>query len=508
MPVYQTILSRYAHRLLGWPSGSTKWRQANGRRRQKAPVSFTAEVIEERTFLSATFGGVITIGSDIGRCATVDVAVDAAGNSYVSGAFSGTVDFDLAHDTGGDILTARGTHDAYVAKYAADHSLVWVQQMGGGAAPDPASSMGESALGIAIDTSGNVYVTGVFQELAYFGATTLTSAGGKDGFVAKLNAGGTILWAKSWGTAADEFGRGIGVDSSGNVYALGTRGSYDTFDFRKFSATGTSVWSQTIVTGSNTAISGDLAVDAPGNVFVAGSFNGTVDFDTSARTHLVNDGPGGYGAFVLKLNKDGKFGWVTPFVSQSVNGVAGYSSATSVTLDSSGNVIVAGYYAGTVDFNPGNSVFNLPTSGRAFITKLSSSGGLTWAKALEANSTTFVNGLAVDSSNNIYATGSYYGTVDLDPGAGVYSVTAAAASDIFVLKLNSAGTFVWASTFSGSTNPVNQRGYGIAVGGPSNKVYVVGMFTETLDFDPADPLHLHYLDAGVYADGFLLELLQ
>ena len=214
MPVYQTILSRYVHRLLGGPSGGTKSQQANGRRRQKAPVSFTAEVMEERTVLSATFGGVIDTGSDTGSCSARDVAVDMAGNSYVTGSFSGTVDFDLAHNTGGDILTARGAHDAYVAKYTADHTLVWVQQMGG---DETANGVLECGRKIAIDSNGNVYVSGEFTELAYFGTTSLTSAGGRDGFVAKLTAGGTIQWAKSWGTAVDEFGEGIGVDSSGNV---------------------------------------------------------------------------------------------------------------------------------------------------------------------------------------------------------------------------------------------------------------------------------------------------
>ena len=145
-------------------------------------------------------------------------------------------------------------------------------------------------------------------------------------------------------------------------------------------------------------------MDASGNVFVAGSFSGTVDFDPSSKTNYVSSGPN-HAGFVLKLDTNGKFGWVSPFVGQTVGSTSGYASAQSVALDGSGNVVVGGAYDGSVDFNPGSGTATLPTIGGGFITKLNSSGGLVWARALESSGTTFVYGLDVDTAGSIYATG-------------------------------------------------------------------------------------------------------
>src|SRR5262249_5859359 len=150
------------------------------------------------------------IGNDAGSTNAWDVATDAAGNSYVTGWFSGTVDFDqaAAHAGNNDILTARGgTRDAFVAKYAPDDTLKWVTRMGG----DSDADVGHA---IDVDNSGNVYVTGQFLGTADFGSTTLTSAGDTDGFVAKLNGGGTVQWAKRWGTTVGNDALGVGVDGS------------------------------------------------------------------------------------------------------------------------------------------------------------------------------------------------------------------------------------------------------------------------------------------------------
>ena len=106
-----------------------------------------------------------------------------------------------------------GPGDAYVAKYAPDDSLVWVQSMGGdGSSPDIASRL-------AVGSSGAVYVTGTFHNTADFGATTLTSVGDWDRFVTKLDASGNFLWSQPWDAAAGAT-RGMDVDAAGNIYVL------------------------------------------------------------------------------------------------------------------------------------------------------------------------------------------------------------------------------------------------------------------------------------------------
>lgn len=454
------------------------------------------EALEDRTVPTVTLGTALSIGHELDASRANDVAADAAGNSYMTGSFSGITDFDPAHSYPGDtdILVARGTQDAFVAKYAPDNSLVWVKRMGG-----DTSDIGKS---IAIDGSGNVYIVGDFSGTADFGSTGLSSAGSDDGFVAKLNSSGNFLWARRWGTASDETALGIDVDAGGNVYVLGFR-HWEANDILKFNSSGNAVWSQSIVV-TNTSISyGDIAVDANGNVFVCGAFDGVRDFDPSNKTYYVA-AVSSYNAFVLKLTTQGKFSWVSTFPGQTVAGVTGYSHAQSIALDGSGNVIVGGYYGGTVDFNPGSGTTNLPSSGRGFITKLTGSGGLVWAKALVSDNTTFVNGLAVDSSGGIYATGTFYGTVDFDPGAGTSSKTTAGGTDIYVMKLDASGNYQWAESFGSSGN---DYGGGIDVD-PSGTVHLAGGYRGVVDFDP-NPTDVYFLsNPGTYSNLFLVRLRQ
>jgi hypothetical protein len=496
-----SVLSRFANRLFGRTTGRRHFRRADLTRRDRTPVFHAAEVMEERALLSATLGAALSIGNDTGKSSAFGVAADSAGNSYVTGAFSGTVDFDQGgtHAGDSDILTARGSGDVFVAKYAADNSLLWVQRMGGDA-DIPPEVLGVTDVGrkIEVDGSGNVYVVGDFRESADFGATTLSTAGDPDGFVVKLNAGGTIQWARDWGTTANDWGAGVDVDSSGNVYALGSRATAG-YDMLKFNSAGTSLWSKSITTG--TAVGGGLAVDGTGNVFVAGSFRGTTDFDPGFRTRNVSSGPGGAG-FALKLDTNGNFKWVSPFVGRTVGSSSGYSAGQSVALDGSGNVLVGGYYRNTVDFNPGSGTSTLPAIGGGYIAKLNSSGGLVWARALENSSTTFVYGLAADSAGNVYASGLFQGTIDLNPGAGIDARTSAGGDDIFVVKLTSAGNYSWAETFGGTGA---DTGFGIAVD-PTGGVHLAGYYEATVDFDP-DPLNTYYLTAPA-RNAFRLRLEQ
>jgi hypothetical protein len=458
------------------------------------------ETLEDRLALSATFGSALSIGNDYASSVATDVVTDSAGYSYVSGMFAGTVDFDpnAALPGDADVLTARGSADSYVAKYAPDDSLVWVRSLGGDTV---SSELTDVARELAVGPNGDVYVVGEFTGSSIFGATTLTSVGDDDGFVAKLDASGYVLWAKRWGNTAGDSAKGIDVDAAGNAYALGGRLG-DAYDIMKFSPSGSPLWTKTIVNRSMLG-SAELAVNATGTVYVAGSFDGTVDFDPSAKTKYVSSGAARAG-FVLKLDTNGKFGWVSPFIGKTVGSTKSASGATSIALDGSGNIIVGGTFNGTVDFNPSSTTTFLTTQSGGFITKLHSSGGLIWAKELEGNAPTFVYGLDIDSAGSIYATGTYSGTVDLDPSAGVLSRTTAGQSDAYVLKLDSSGNLVWAETFGGTGNDVS---FGISVDA-KDEVLTAGYYREPFDVDP-DPLETMLLPGtGSFNRGFRLRLQQ
>lgn len=457
--------------------------------------------------LVSAFGTISDITAN--TSAAQDIAVDVAGNSYLTGSFKGTVDFDPAHDQfgGADVLTALGTTDIFVAKYAPDNTLVWARRMGGSADTSVNMILGtERGTSIALDASANVYVTGRFSAMADFGAVSLTSAGLGDGFVAKLTSGGSVSWAKRWGTTQDEQGLGVAVDTAGNVSVVGGRSylngtsvfSVDDnhgLDILKYTPTGGDAWAPKWVNTRHLPLSADLKVDASGSLFVAGTFSGVVDFNPKWNQYytLVSVNNAG---FVLKLTSAGAFAWVSPFQGQqAADGTYGYSWADSLALDGSGNVFVAGTYGSVVDFDPGAGTTNLPTVGGGYIAKLTPTGGLAWARALEKNpavSSTFISvyGLATDAAGSVYATGSFQGGIDFDPGAtsllrrSVRNATDTGDSnDVFAMKLTADGSFAWAETFGGSGN---DYGFGVAVD-PTGLVYLTGSYAGAVDFDP-DPL--------------------
>lgn len=485
------------HRLLWAPSGKST-RPARPARRTR-PNRLSLEALEKREVFSTDLLAAFAYGNSEGATSLMDIAADAAENSYQSGYFSGTVDFDplAAHADDSDILTARGARDAFIAKYAPDDTLLWALRMGGDSGLEF-----DSANSVQVDTSGNVYVVGDYNNsgTADFGSRTLTTIGERDGFVMKLNSSGAVQWVNPLGGTSNDQGLGVGVDGSGNVYALDYRHDSDPakwgIDVVKFSANGTALWAKSVNTGSSFA---DMSVDSAGNVFVAGMFSNssrTVDFDPGPKTNNQLTGGTGQGSYVLKLNAQGNFGWVSVFKGQSNS----YSWAHEVAVDSVGNVIVGGLYNGTVDFNPGTATQYVSGRG-AYVTKLNKSGGLVWVKTMESTDTTGVWGLAVDSANNIYVSGYFYGTTDFDPGAGTATRTSAGSRDGYVLSLSSTGTFGWVETYGGTGN---DGVTGIAVDA-SQMVHVAGFFTGNVDFDSGPDSH-ELTNGGTYFNGYRLRL--
>ncbi|MBK6643578.1 MAG: hypothetical protein IPG39_21270 [Bacteroidetes bacterium] len=152
-------------------------------------------------------------------------------------------------------------------------------------------------------------------------------------------------------------------------------------------------------------------------------------------------------AFVTKFDKYGNHKWSIKF--GGINSFA--TSCHSLSVDDSGNVLITGSFSYTVDFDPGPGIYNLSSSGGnddAFICKLNGSGSLQWAIDFGNNSWDFGFDITTDSLGNIYATGSFSGSVDFDPGPGafIYS-TITGASHTYILKLTSTGNFIWAKQF-------------------------------------------------------------
>jgi hypothetical protein len=474
------------------------------------------ESLEDRVVLSAAFGSVLGVGNDTASIAPWDNAVDSAGNTYVTGILYGTMDFDPAvvRPDGSDILTSRGSSDAFVAKYAPDNSLVWARRMGSDYvhSSNPNDPY-EEGKGIAVDGSGNVYVTGNFVGQADFGPFTLTGLGSTDVFVTKLDPNGNVLWAKGWGGATREHGTGIAVDGSGNVVSAGftatltSTGAWTAngFEVHKYSPTGAVVWSKRIDDYGGEADS--VATDTAGNVYLCGQFSGTVDFNPDPhKTNYASGSPvvsggGGVNGYVLELTAAGAFGWVSPFVAKTSEVAGSGVGCNDLALDAAGDVVIGGTYRGQDDFNPSPTIdYRLPniSTNDGYVAKLSSRGSLMWATPLGGAS---VQSLAVDTSGSVYAVGTF--SQVFTPGFGFPAVTSNGREDVFVTKLTASGAVNWAVTFGGTGDDL---GTAIAVDA-TGTVYVAGTYRNTVDFDP-DPLGTYYLTNPTYADMFLLKLKQ
>ena len=217
MPLLEAIRNCFAH-------SQRQSAETEKRHRRRTSRRMVMESLERREVFSTDLLSAFAVGNGTGRTLAREVAADVAGNSYMAGLFSGTVDFDpsSAHPGDTDVPTARGAGDAYIAKYAPDNSLLWAQRMGGDSMIASATFGAiDEVADIKVDNNGNVFAVGNYAGSADFGSTTLTSAGDRDGFVTKLNSSGSFQWASRWGGTIDNSGRALDIDASGSIYATG-----------------------------------------------------------------------------------------------------------------------------------------------------------------------------------------------------------------------------------------------------------------------------------------------
>jgi gliding motility-associated-like protein len=414
------------------------------------------------------------------------ITVDDAGNIYTTGFFTETVDFDPG--PGVTNLTAFEDEDAFVCKMDNAGNLVWARRFEG--------TNYQTGLTIAVDAAGNVYTGGIFFGRVDFDpgpATFFISVfGNKDDFVCKLSSSGDFVWAKQLGGTTNDRLTSLTIDNQGNLLLTGyfngvadfdpapstfyltSTGDADIFLLKLDAANGNFIWVDQ-VGGASFDASYSVKTNAAGDVFICGFFLGTVDFDPGAGTSLINSF-GDDDAFILKLDKDGKFIWVKRMGGNL------YDRANSLCLDKNNNILIAGYFDGTADFDPGAGVFSLTALGNddAFIVKLDSNGVFNWAKSMGGTSFQRPYIITSDDTGAVYTVGYFDGLTDFDPGSGVFNISSVANLDIFVSKLDANGNFLWVKQFGG---PAFEAGYALFVDRFKN-VYTAGSFDGTVDFDP------------------------
>ncbi|MEQ8425258.1 MAG: BspA family leucine-rich repeat surface protein, partial [Cyclobacteriaceae bacterium] len=345
---------------------------------------------------------------------------------------------------------------------------------------------------VTSDPSGNIFTTGTFNGTTDFdpgaGVFTLTATGSSDIFISKLDANGDFTWAIQIGGTLFDSSNEITSDASGNIYVTGSfAGSVD-FDpgasstiltgpagfVAKFDTDANLIWAANIGNGS---VSGNsLVVDPFDNICITGTFSGTADFDPGATVSNLTSF-GSSDIFVLKLSSAGGFVWV-----RKMGGTMS-DIPNSIDSDAFGNLVTTGSFMGTADFDPGAGTLDLTSAGSndIFISKLNVSGDLVWANRIGSVSAFEAGyGITTDDSDNVITTGQFSGVVDFDPGALVANLTSAGGRDIFILKLDPAGNFVWTKNIGGLNTDV---GYSITTD-PSGNIYSTGYFEQTADFDP------------------------
>lgn len=358
------------------------------------------------------------------------------------------------------------------------------------------------------DAAGNVYMFGSacdpFDADPGPGTFTLTpdNGGYDDVFLIKLDPNGNFLWAVMFAEPLFfNFPSALVVDANGNVFTT-TRYQVGASNFRtiitKFDASGNSLWTNRIVTTKGSAHG--MVLDASGNLILTGDFSGTVDFDPGSGIHSVTANGSETDYFVLKLDNDGNFLWV-----RTAGGVS-YERGITIALDGSNNIIVAGYYMGTADLDPSAGISNVTSAGNldVFILKLDASGNFIWAKSVGGPELDIVTSIAVNTSNNIFLTGYFAGSGDFDPNSGVTTLTSASGySDIFLMRLNADGSFGWASGFGAADA---DEGQGLITDASGNIIFT-GFFNGTVDFDPgAGVRNLVSIGQNSYHGVFIVKL--
>ena len=368
------------------------------------------------------------------------VTVDSSNNIYVTGYTDGGLD-NNTNSGGGDII---------LVKYNSSGTKQWTQQLG--------TSLADYGYGVAADSSDNIYVTGYTSG----GLDNNTSSGGVlDLFLVKYNSSGTKQWTQQLGTSAKDVSQGVTVDSSNNIYVTGwtkggldnntSSGGYDIF-LVKYNSSGTKQWTQQLGTNGNDYGYG-VTVDSSDNIYVTGHTYWGLDNNVTT----VND------IFLVKYNSSGTKQWFQQLGSTGSASQDWQDYGYGVTVDSSSNIYVTGSTRRQLDGN------NYSGDEDIFLVKYNSSGTKQWTEQLGTQHTDVGRGVTVDSSDNIYVTGSTNRGLDGNSTSGEY--------DFFLVKYNSSGTKQWTRQLGTISS---DYGNGVTVDSSDN-IYVTGYTYGGLD---------------------------
>lgn len=377
------------------------------------------------------------------------IAIDDSNNVYSIGTFLGTTDFDPGTAT--YTFTSPSFYSTFVVKMNSSGDLVWAKKVGG-------TSL-TRGISIKLNSNGDIILVGYFSGTTDFdpSATVFNlNANAGDVFVCKLTNSGDLIWAKRMGGTGSDDARGAVLDNDDNIY-------------------------------------------------ITGQFESTVDFDPDGGTFNLTSA-GSSDVFVTKLNTNGNFIWAKK--------VGGTGNEGSVDIALKNNALCfTGIFSNTVDFDPGTSFYNIVSQGfyDVFICELDLNGNFKWTKSFGSGNDEQSTSIVLDAEGNVYTTGTFKDTIDLDPGINVNNLFPVAFNQncTFISKLDSSGNFIWAKQISATFTSSNSS---ICLD-LDNHVYISGDFSGVVDLDPGPSEYNGYFsgnsdifitclnDAGVFLWG-------
>ena len=394
-----------------------------------------------------------------------DLATDAGGNRYVTGYFTGIADFGAVSLAGND------GYNFFAAKYDAAGNICWAK---------PGISSYSEGKGIAADSTGCCYVAGSFLYSLDLGDLTLTSQGGADIFVGKLDTDGNWLWVVNAGSGGYDYsGKGIALDGAGNVCVTGlfegtatfganilvSSGEADIFT-AKLDPDGNWLWARRAGGPTYWDMGQDLATDDSGNIYLTGHFIGSADFGPTTLTAT-----GLRDIFVAKLDPDGNWLWAT-----KAGGIDD-DWAGGIAVAADGSQYITGSFRRTAQFGAESLFSGNNNYDDIYAAKLDSAGNWLWARRAGGSSYhDYGHGIAVSANGGCQVTGLFSNTADF----GDFFLYSRGSGDIFASELDSVGNWLWAKRAGGEGW---DSGFAIAAV-PSGEICVTGIIAEEAAFKP------------------------
>lgn len=405
----------------------------------------------------------------------LDIEIDNAGNSYVTGYITG----ETAFGTNNIFPSAVGNGDIYVAKYSEAGSLQWVKKFGG--------NYSDRAYDLAIGPDQNIVVTGQFFGSVTFGSTTLQSAANsKDIFLVKIDPFGDVIWARKEGGNMSENAFGVTVDHQNNVILTGQfQGTSSianqtfssvidpvtnavSFDFfiSKYDASGNPIWAK--VGAAKKEDRGlAVAVDSQDNIFLTGQYSDTLSFGGN-----VYNNNGFNVGFVSKISPTGQVLFFN-------NLRAGFVLPYDIEVNTQNQPILSGDFMGNMNYYHNGIAHPIQNqySKKIFVLKIENNGSYDWHYTLGSDSDLSCRSISIDPADGVFVTGFFTCALSQLHNSTTAYWNSVGFKDPYILKLSNSGNFQYAKQIGGK---LDDEGHGIAVKS-TDKPVLCGSFTQDLN---------------------------